>query len=66
MAKQYYYFIAGLPSISMDDSKLVYNPVQFRDEAKAQLSEEDFKLIQVLHLPEDIANLLKTIYKKEQ
>ncbi|MDD4148239.1 MAG: DUF2764 family protein, partial [Candidatus Cloacimonetes bacterium] len=62
MAKQYYYFIAGLPSISMEDSKLAYSPAQFRDEAKAQLSEGDYQLINILHLPEDLANLLKTIY----
>ncbi|HRX76566.1 MAG TPA: DUF2764 family protein, partial [Candidatus Cloacimonadota bacterium] len=33
MANQYYYFIAGLPSISLDDTKLVYPVSQFRDDA---------------------------------
>lgn len=65
MAKQYYYFIAGLPSISLDDSKLAYSPEQFRDEAKAQLSPGDYQLLLLLHLPEELANLLKIIYKQE-
>jgi hypothetical protein len=65
MAKQYYYFIAGLPAISMDDTKLAYNPEQFREEAKAQLSEDDYQLIELLHLPAELSNLLTVLYKKE-
>lgn len=64
MAKQYYYFIAGLPAISMDDSKLAYSPEQFREQARAQLSEGDYRLIELLHLPSELANLLKVLYKK--
>jgi len=62
MAKQYYYFIASLPAISMDDNKLVYNPEQFRTEAKTQLKETDYRLLLLLHLLDELANLLKVLY----
>ncbi len=63
MAKQYYYFIAGLPAVSMDDTKLIYSPQQFRIDAVAQLSNQDMELLYLLHLPEDLGNLLNILYK---
>ncbi|MCB5262785.1 MAG: DUF2764 domain-containing protein [Candidatus Cloacimonetes bacterium] len=63
MARQYYYFIAGLPTISMDDSKLAITPETFRQDALGQLSEEDYKLLKLLHLPDEISNLLLRLYK---
>jgi hypothetical protein len=66
MAKQYYYFIAGLPTISLDDTKQMYSPEQFREDAKAQLSAEDYLLLMLLHLPEDLLNLLDVIYKADR
>lgn len=64
MAKQYYYFVAGLPNISLDDSKIAIDPVQFRSYAKEQLSRKDYSLLELLHLPADIQNLLYTLYKQ--
>jgi hypothetical protein len=66
MAMQYYYFIAGLPGISLDDTKLSYTPEQFRRDAAAQLSEKDFALLMLLHLPEDMQNLLGYLYKDDR
>jgi len=66
MAKQYYYFIAGLPSISLDDTKLMYSPESFREDAKAQLSKEDYALLKLLHLPQDLLVLLDVLYKQEK
>lgn len=63
MAKQYYYFIAGLPAVSMDDTKLIYSPQQFRTDAVAQLSNQDMELLYLLHLPDDLGNLLNILYK---
>jgi hypothetical protein len=64
MSRQYYYFIASLPNVSIDDSKLVFAPENFREQAKAQLSAEDYALIELIHLPDDISNLLLVLYKK--
>lgn len=66
MAAQYYYFIAGLPSISLDDTKLTYSPEQFREDASAQLSKEDFALLRLLHLPDDLLGLLDILYKEDR
>lgn len=63
---QYYYFIAGLPGISLDDTKLSYTPEQFRQDAAAQLSDKDFSLLMLLHLPEDMQNLLGYLYKDDR
>lgn len=63
MARQYYYFIAGLPNISMDDSKLAITPELFRQEAIQQLSKQDYELLKLLHLPYEIPNLLLVLYK---
>lgn len=63
MARQYYYFIAGLPTISLDDSKLAITPELFRVEAVEQLSKGDYDLLKLLHLPDEISNLLLELYK---
>lgn len=64
MARQYYYFIAGLPTISIDDSKLAITPELFRQQAAEQLSSEDYSLLKLLHLPDEISNLLLELYKR--
>lgn len=63
MSRDYFYFISGLPNLNFEDSKLAYSPEQFRTEALAQLSEADFKLLEILHLPQDMDNLLRLVYK---
>lgn len=66
MSRQYYYFIAGLPSISLDDTKLGYSPEQFREDAKAQLSDADWELLLLLHLMDEFPNLLAALYKQNR
>lgn len=66
MFNQYYYFIAGLPNISIDDSKLVFAPDDIRHQAKEHLSKGDFALLEYLHLPDYLNNLLSLIYYPEK
>ena len=66
MAKQYYYFIAGLPGVSMEDSKLMMDPQQFRDQAIEQLTPGDYQLLTSMHLLSDMSNLLDQLYKNER
>lgn len=54
---KYYYLIAGLPTIALDDSKLVYSVAEFRDEIKDMLSSGDKKLIDLFFLKFDNKNL---------
>jgi hypothetical protein len=66
MSRDYFYFISGLPNLNFEDSKLAYSPEQFRTEAAAQLSESDFRFLEILHLPQDLENLLRLVYKSEK
>jgi len=63
MSRDYYYFVAGLPNISFEDNKLSVDTATFREEAQTQLSDADLNLLHLLHLPQDLDNLLKVIYK---
>lgn len=65
MRSQYYYFVTGLPALSIDDSKSAISLQQFQTDAKQHLTARDFSLLQVLCLPEDINDLLRIIYKNE-
>lgn len=63
MRNQYYYFVTGLPALSVDDTKRSITLQQFMNEAKSQLSAGDFRLLLLLCLPDDISDLLSLIYK---
>ncbi len=66
MSRDYFYFISGLPNLNFEDSKQVLSPEQFRVDAKAQLSESDYALLEILHLPTDLDNLLRLVYKSDK
>ncbi|MDR1336540.1 MAG: DUF2764 domain-containing protein [Tannerella sp.] len=62
MSSEYYYLIAGLPNISIEDSKLPYTVLEFREEVEPQLSGTDQALLRLLFLKFDNANLLQQIH----
>ena len=53
---KYYYLIAGLPNIALDDSKLAYSVGDFREEVEPMLSAGDKKLVDLFYLKYDNAN----------
>lgn len=55
---KYYYLIAGLPNIALDDSKLPYTISEFRQELDGVLSWTDKKLIDLFFLKFDNKNLI--------
>ncbi|MDR2764235.1 MAG: DUF2764 domain-containing protein [Tannerella sp.] len=61
MSSEYYYLIAGLPNLSIEDSKLPYTTLVFREEVESQLSETDRTLLRLLFLKFDNRNLLEQI-----
>ncbi|HNT52875.1 MAG TPA: DUF2764 family protein [Candidatus Syntrophosphaera sp.] len=65
MRTQYYYFVTGLPALSIDDSKSPLTPREFMEEAKKHLTAGDFRLLLRLCLPQDVDDLLRLIYKNE-
>ena len=65
MKKNYYYLIAGLPELSLDDSKLGITVGEFRDLYYPELADDDRALLDLIYLSYDNANLLTLMKDKE-
>ena len=65
MKKNYYYLIAGLPELSLDDSKLGTTIREFREFYYPDLSDDDRALLDLIYLSYDNANLLALMKDKE-
>ena len=65
MSSKYYYLVAGLPELTLEDSKLSYTVADFKTELYPALSEEDKKLIDLFYLQFDNANVLKLLKDKD-
>ena len=65
MSSKYYYLVAGLPELSLEDSKLSYTVADFKTEIYDGLSASDRKLIDLFYLKFDNANVLKLLKDKE-
>ena len=61
----YYYLIAGLPDISLEDGKLSYSVDSFKSEIYPDLSDKDKKVIDLFYLKFDNDNLLHLLKDKE-
>ena len=66
MSSKYYYLVAGLPELSLEDSKLSYTVADFKTEIYPGLSASDQKLIDLFYLKFDNANVLKLLKDKEK
>lgn len=64
--RNYYYLIAGLPDLSIDQGKLQFGSVEFREYLKSQLHRKDYELIEWLFLPNDNSNLLSLLNNDER
>ena len=62
---QYYYMVAGLPDISMDDSKLQLSYTAFMEELLRAFPGRDADLLRLFRLDYDNNNLLAWINNKE-
>jgi len=60
---KYYYLIAGLPAISLDDTKLTYSVAEFKTELESVLSDSDKELLRWYFLKYDHVNLLSYLRK---
>lgn len=58
---KYYYLIAGLPNIALDDGKLAYSTYAFKQELAGVLSDSDKKLVDLFYLKFDNKNLIEQI-----
>ena len=62
---KYYYLVAGLPELTLEDSQLSYTVADFKSELYSALSEEDRMLIDLFYLQFDNANVLKLLKDKD-
>jgi len=62
---EYYYLVAGLPELTLEDTKLSYTVADFKTELYPDLSDTDKKLIDLFYLKYDNANVLKLIKDKD-
>ena len=65
MKQNYYYLIAGLPELSLDDNKLNLTVRDFRELYYPELAADDRALLDLVYLNYDNANLLLLIKDKE-
>ena len=65
MSKYYYYLVAGLPELTLEDSKLSYTVADFKAELYPDLSDEDRRLIDLFYLKFYNANVLKLLKDKD-
>ena len=61
----YYCLIAGLPEISLDDKKLTLSVQDIRPYFKDYLSDKEIDIINLFFLPNDNAQILRILQKKE-
>ena len=61
----YYYLIAGLPDIEIEDNKLTFSIADFRKEVHPQLSANDAQLMDLFFMKFDNRNLLHYLRDKE-
>lgn len=61
----YYYLVAGLPDISLEDGKMSYTVDSFKSELYPELSSDDKKVIDLFYLKFDNENLLQLLKDKE-
>jgi hypothetical protein len=66
MATEYYYFVTGLPSLNLEDTKLLLTPLMFLHSAQEHMTKEDYDLLKLLLVPNDINNLANLIYGRDE
>ncbi len=62
---KYYYLIAGLPELALEDNKLYCTLADFKSEYYPFLSKPDRKLLDLFYLQFDNLNLLKLLRDRD-
>ncbi len=65
MSKQHHYLVAGLPDIFIDDKKLSFDSVEFRDLLADFLSSEELSIIKLFFWRYDNDNVLAKLLNKD-
>jgi hypothetical protein len=65
MAREYYYLIAGLPDLFIDQERKDFNLVKLKDEIKESIHPDDFKLVEKLFLEYDNENFQNFLFERK-
>ncbi|MFO7660298.1 MAG: DUF2764 family protein, partial [Candidatus Cloacimonadaceae bacterium] len=65
MYKEYYYFVTGLPALNPEDTKLLQTPLMFLHDAEDHLEKQDYDMLKLLFIPNEITNLISLLLGKE-
>lgn len=63
---KYYYLIAGLPNLTLDDTKIPFTLAEFRRELESVLTPGDKKLVDLFFLKFDNKNLIRQLRQPDQ
>ncbi len=63
--RNYYYLIAGLPDILIDQKKIPFSLIELKQELQYHLHPNDYQLVEYLFLPYDNINFLNILQKKD-
>lgn len=64
MMRNYYYLVAGLPELIMDQDRKDFSVNALKQEVKEQVSPSDYRLVEFLHLPYDNDNFLNKLLNR--
>ncbi|NCA84588.1 MAG: DUF2764 family protein [Clostridia bacterium] len=64
--RHYYYEVAGLPDLFLDENRAKVSVAGFREEFRQKLHPDDYALVEVLFLKYDNKNLLNLLLKKDK
>lgn len=66
MPRSYYYLVAGLPDLILDNTKKGLALSAFIDDISEQINEKDISLLSLFRLPFDNKNLINLVEKQEK
>jgi hypothetical protein len=66
MAREYYYLIAGLPDLFIDQDRKDFNLLKLKDEIRENIHPDDFKLVELLFLEYDNYNFQNFLFNRHQ
>jgi hypothetical protein len=66
MAREYYYLIAGLPDLFLDQERKDFNIIKLKEEMQELMHPDDYKLVELLHFEYDNFNFLNFLLERKQ
>ncbi len=64
--RNYYFLVAGLPDLAIDQGKLQFGSLEMKEYLQTQLHKKDYQYIEWLFLPHDNDNLLNLLEKNNK